>query len=314
MAGVARKLAVGVVGALLALALLADFLASDRPIVLHFEGRTYWLANLIDYDDLHGLAGDRLREQMTEADWALWPPIRHSPTAVRSEGRLEPVAAPSGRHWLGTDDRGRDVLARLIHGARASTEMALGAAVLALLLGLALALPAAIRRGPAAGAVIAACDVIGAVPAIVVVVAAQGLIGRGSLLVAIVLVALPRAGDTARIALAGLVSALGQPYCDAARGLGASERHVVVRHALPHVSGQLWVATALTAATAVLAEAALGFLGFGVPPPGASWGELLKQAHQNDLRWWLMVPAGLAVTAVAASLGALAQPRRRAGR
>ena len=74
---------------------------------------------------------------------------------------------------------------------------------------------------------------------------------------------------------------------------------------------QVAVATALTAATAVLAEAALSFLGFGTPPPSASWGELLKQATENGLRWWLAVPSGLAVAAAAAALGALAQPEGR---
>jgi peptide/nickel transport system permease protein len=85
---------------------------------------------------------------------------------------------------------------------------------------------------------------------------------------------------------------------------------VVVRHALPQVAPQLRVAAALTAATAVLAEAALSFLGFGAPAPAPSWGELLQQAHRNQLRWWLALPAGLAVAAVTAALNGLAQPRR----
>ncbi len=305
-----RRAAVAVIAAVLTVALLASFLASDRPIVVHYEGRTYWLANLIDYDELDGLRGDRLRAAMSTDDWALWTPIRHSPTAVRSAGEFEPLLAPSSVHWLGTDDRGRDVAARLVHGTRATATMAAGAALLALLLGLALAVPATLRPR-AASLVVASCDVIAAIPALVVVVAAQGLTGQGSLAVAIVLIALPRAADTARITLAGLRSSLEAPYCEAARGLGASPSRVLFRHALPHVYPQLAIATALTAATAVLAEAALSFLGFGTPPPTASWGELLKQAHDNDLRWWLMAPAGVAVAVIAGALGELAQPRVR---
>ena len=305
-----HRLAIALIAMVLAVALLASFLASDRPIVVHLEGRTYWLANVIDYDELEGLRGDRLRAVMSRDDWALWTPIRHSPTAVRSAGELEPLAGPSSAHWLGTDDRGRDVAARLVHGTRATATMAVGTALLALMLGLALAVPAALRRR-AAALVVASCDVIAAIPALVVVVAAQGLTGQGSLVVAIALVALPRAADTARITLAGLRTSLEQPYCEAARGLGVSPQRVLFRHALPHVYPQLAVATALTAATAVLAEAALSFLGFGTPPPTASWGELLKQAHDNDLRWWLMAPAGVAVALIAGALGALAQPRVR---
>lgn len=304
-----RKLAAGVVIASLVVALLASFIASDRPLVLRYDGTTYWLPNLIDYDALRGLRGDRLRRRMTRDDWAVWAPIRYSPTGVRTDGELRPLQAPSSKHWLGTDDRGRDVLARLIHGTRATAVMALGAAALALLVGVILALLAAwFRRVDPL--VIVSCDSAAAMPAIVVVVAAQGLIGSASLLAAIVLIAIPRAADTARIARAGLRTALHAPFCDAARAAGASPLRVLLRHALPNTASQLAVATALTAATAVLAEAALSFIGFGTPPPAASWGELLKQASQNQLRWWLAIPAGLAIATLTACLNALAQPQR----
>jgi len=302
-----RKLATSVVVVAVLAALFSSCLASDKPLVLRYDGTTYWLPNIFDYDGLSGLSGDRLRDRMDKDDWAIWAPIPYSPSGVRTAGQLRPLEAPSSRHWLGTDDRGRDVFARLIHGTRATVITACGAAALALLVGLTLALLAAfVRRVDTA--VIASCDVAAAMPAIVVVVAAQGLIGSASLLAAIVLIAIPRAADTARIARAGLHSALAAPFCDAARATGATESRVVLQHALPHAVPQLAVATALTAATAVLAEAALSFLGFGVQPPDASWGELLKQASQNDLRWWLAVPAGAAIAAVAAALNALAQP------
>ncbi len=303
-----RKLAGWVIVATLFVALFSSFIAADRPLLLRWRGTTYWLPNVFSYDALANKRGDELRSQMSADDWAIWAPIRYSPTSVRTAGELRPLESPSSRHWLGTDDRGRDVLARLIHGTRASVVMAAGAAALALLIGLGLALLASfVRRIDPV--VIATCDVAAAMPAIVVVVAAQGLIGTASLAAAIVLIAIPRAADTARIALASLRAALAAPFCDAARATGASEPRVVVRHALPHAVPQLAIATALTAATAVLAEAALSFLGFGTPPPGASWGELLKQASENDLRWWLALPSGIAVAVIAASLNALAQPR-----
>jgi peptide/nickel transport system permease protein len=290
-------------------ALGADCVASERPILLRYDGSTYLLPNLIEYEELRGLDGDALRDRMTPDDWALWAPVRHGPTSVRSRGELEPLLAPCADHWLGTDDRGRDVLARLVHGTRATAIMALGAGALALLLGLLLSLAAARLGGAVDAAVVATCDVASALPSLLVVIAAQGLIGRATLAAAVVLVALPRAADTARIARASLRATLREPFCDAARALGASESRVLIRHALPHAASQLAVATALTAATAVLAEAALSFVGFGTPPPSASWGELLKQAHENGLRWWLAIPPGLAVAAVAGALGALSQPR-----
>lgn len=303
-----RRLALGVLAALLAVCLFADCMASDRPIVLSLAGETYWFPNAIDYDELVGLRGADLEDRMTEDDWAVWPPIRYSPTNVRTNGRLEVLREPSGEHLLGTDDRGRDVLARLIHGTRATFAMAAGTAALAAVLGLLLALAAAGLGGPTDVAIVSSIDAVTAIPALLVVVAAQGLLGTSGIAAAIVIVALPRAADTARLVRVDLLRALSSPFCDAARALGADRRRVLFGHALPHAWTQLAVASALTASTAVLAEAALSFLGFGTPPPTASWGELLKQAFENDLAWWLVVPSGLAVAVVAGALGALAQP------
>jgi peptide/nickel transport system permease protein len=305
----ARRLAIGLLAAVLATAALADLLASDRPLVLHLDGETYVLPNLIDYPDLAGLDGAGLRAAMDPDDWAVWAPVRHGPSSVRTAGRLALTEPPSAAHWLGTDDRGRDVLARLIHGARTSALVAAGAALLALLAGAALGLLAVWRGGLVDAAVIAACDVVGALPALLVVIAAQGLLGGGGLGAVIALVALPRAADLARLTRGALLAARASDFCAAARALGAGEWRVLTRHALPQAGSALAVATALTAATAVLAEAALGFLGFGAPAPTASWGELLRQAHENDLRLWLALPAGLLVALVAAAAGALAQPR-----
>jgi peptide/nickel transport system permease protein len=157
--------------------------------------------------------------------------------------------------------------------------------------------------------IVASIDAVSSFPALLVVVAAQGLLGAGGVAVAIVIIALPRAADTARLVRAELRAALAAPFCDAARALGVGPWRLVVRHALPHAIPQLGVASALTCATAVLAEAALSFLGFGTPAPAPSWGELLRQAHDNGLAWWLMLPSGAAVAIAAAALGALAQPR-----
>ncbi len=304
-----RKLARLTVVLALGTALFGDCLAGDRPIVLHLHGDTYWLPNVIDHAPPAGLAGAALRARMTRDDWAVWPPVRHDPTAVRTGGAIQPLAPPSSAHWLGTDDRGRDVLARLIHGTRTAVIVGAGAAVLSVLLALALALLAA-GRGAVRGGVVGACDAVSAVPAIVVVIAAQGLIGRGGLMSVVVLVAAPRAADTARLALAALERALASDFALAARAVGASPRRVLLRHALPHAVPQIAVAAALTAATAVLAEAALGYLGFGAPPPTASWGELLRQAQDSGFAWWLTLPPGVAIAGLAGALGGLAQPRR----
>ena len=235
--------------------------------------------------------------------------IGPAPDAVRSAGALEPLAPPSRDHALGTDDRGRDVAARLIHGARTSLAVAGGAAALATGLAVILAL-AAVRTGGAVDAAVRAlCDTVAAVPPILAVIAAQGLLGARGLAPVIALIAIPRAADTARLVRASLRATLAAPFVDAARAAGAGDTRLLVRHALPHARPALATAAAITAATAVLSEAALTFLGVGVAPPTSSWGDLLAQATANDLRWWLAIPAGAVVTAVAAALIELSRPR-----
>lgn len=275
----------------------ADCVASDRAIVASDDGDWTWRPEA---------RGDALRERLGAGDWAIWPPIAADPIEVRTDGELVPLAAPSTRHRLGTDDRGRDVAARLVHGARTTAVSAALAALVALAIGIAAAL-AAMRAGRIVrAAVLAVADAVASAPAILVGLAAAALTGaRGAVAIAL-LVAIPRGADTARLALAQLEAALAEPYADAARAIGAGRGRILWRHALPAAIPTLIAATAITAATAVLAEAALSFLGLGAPPPAPSWGELLAQATQHELRWWLSVPAGLATTLTAAALFALA--------
>ena len=239
---------------------------------------------------------------------ALLADLAPDPVEVRTGGELAILEPPSERHRLGTDDRGRDVLARLVHGTRTTAAVAAGAAVVALALALGLAL-AAVRAGRAGRAILVACDAIAAAPPILTVIAAQGLVGARGLWPVIVLVAVPRAADTARLAAAGLRRALAEPFAEAARAAGAPPTRVLLRHALPQLAPMLAAATALTAATAVLTEFALAFLGAGAPPPTPSWGELLAQATANDLRWWLAWPAGVAITLATWALLTLSRPR-----
>lgn len=232
--------------------------------------------------------------------------LPYGPEQTRTEQGVEVLRPPSARHWLGTDDRGRDVVARLAHGARTSLFVAAGALALALVVGVGAGAAAAVRRGAVDAVVVGACDVIGSIPPLLLVVAAQGLVGHASFPALVALVALPRAADVARLSRAELARALAAPHAEAARALGASTPRLLLRHGLPLAAPQLAVLAAMIASSAVLYEAALTFLGFGTPPPTASWGELLRQAHQHHLLWWLALPAGAAVSLVALASHTLA--------
>jgi peptide/nickel transport system permease protein len=228
-----------------------------------------------------------------------------SPTQTRTHGVIQVLHAPSAAHWLGTDDIGRDVMSRLAHGARTSLAIAALAVALSTAAGLLLALAAAGRRR-AAAALGATCDALGAVPPLLLVLTARGLLGAGSIVSLAALIALPRAADVARVALGELERALALPHVEAARAVGATRAHILARHALPLAWPQLGALAAATCATAVLSEAALSFLGVGVTPPTASWGELIAEAHRNQLAWWLSLPGGLAVTGLALAAGTVA--------
>ncbi len=286
------------IGVVIAVALGADCLAADRPLVYARGGERVWLAAVTG----EGPRGDGLREQLGEGDWALWPPIARSPYEVRTVGRLAPLEAPSRAHVLGTDDRGRDVAARMVHGARVSMRAALIATVVAMVMALVLGVIAVRRGGATEVVILAVCDVLAAAPALLAVIAIGGLTGATGVAALALLVAVPRGADTTRVLVASLRSTMAEPFVDAARAAGAGPMRVLIRHALPHAGPAMAAAAAITAATTVLAEAALSYLGLGAPPPTASWGELLAQASQHDLMWWLTWPAGLVITATAAAL------------
>jgi peptide/nickel transport system permease protein len=220
--------------------------------------------------------------------------LPHHPLDVRPDGVMAPLASPSAAHWLGTDDVGRDVLARLAHGARASLLLGVGAACLAVLLGTGLGLVAARHR--ASGAAVAVlCDALAVLPPLVLIIAARGLLGGGAVALA-VLLALRPAVDLARVVRAVLESALAAPHGEAARAVGVPPWRQLARHALPLALPHVATFAAATLGLAALGEAALGFLGLGLPAPTPSWGELLAQAHGHGLPWHLALPAGLAVT------------------
>lgn len=293
-----------------ALALFASFLAGDTPILMSADDTLYLFSELPDKsgESSATLRGDALADALDEDDWALWPLIRFDPRTVRSRDRVEVLSPPSAAHWLGTDDRGRDVASRLIHGTRTSLLLACLCALLATCLGTMLALFASRFRW-LDSALLTSCDTIAALPLLLLVLGIRGLTDASSMLALVLLIGGLRAAATARIVRDGVHGALAKPFCEAARALGCPPFRLLWRHALPQCIEQLRAAAVLTASTAVLAEVALAFLGFGTGSD-PSFGELLRQAQENDMRWWLLVPAGLATTLLAWSLGKLADTRK----
>jgi len=229
--------------------------------------------------------------------------LGHDPFAPDLFNRFAGVSA---EHPLGTDDLGRDLLLRLLHGARVSLAVGLATALAAALLGTTVGLIAAWRGGVVDAALMRLADGMLALPAlpVLVVLAAvdTGRIGlpRGEALsdilrIVAILTIFGWVG-VARLARAAALSVLARDYVRAARALGASEARVLWRHVVPNIVGPVAVATALAVAGAILAESTLSFLGLGIAPPAASWGNMLSNAQ--DLVFsapWAAVWPGLAI-------------------
>ena len=246
--------------------------------------------------------------------------LGHDPFAPDLLARFEP---PSASHPLGTDDLGRDILLRLLHGARVSLAVGLAAALTATMIGTAAGLFAAWRGGVADALVMRLADFMLALPALpllVLLAAADpsriGLPARGEaagdVLRIVVILALFGWIGVARLARAAALATFARDHVRAARALGASEARIVIRHVLPALAAPVAVATALAVAGAILAESTLSFLGLGISPPAPSWGNML--ANAQDLVFsapWAAVWPGLAIMATVAGCTLVADGVRR---
>ena len=207
------------------------------------------------------------------------------------------LAPPSRAHWLGTDDRGRDVASRLVHGARVAVLVGPLAVALYVLGGMLVGLAAALGRRVdfVVGRIV---DVGLLFPTLLVLLAIQGVTSSTSLLEVALAIALTQWPYVARLTRAEALRVATLPHVEAARAVGAGRARILGVHILPLAATPALTAAAFGIGQAVLFETALTFLGFGVPPPTASWGELLAQAQASGLVPWLLLPPTIAVAAV----------------
>jgi peptide/nickel transport system permease protein len=208
-----------------------------------------------------------------------------------------PMWAPGGSatHPLGTDTLGRDVLSRLMHGARISLVVGLAAVLVAGVVGVVLGLVAGYRGGWADDLLMRLGDIQLAFPVLLLGVAVIAVLGAS--LVNMILVLGASGWVTyARIARGETLSLKERDFVAAARALGAPAGHVVRRHLLPNVLPPLMVVTTFSVARTIIAEASLSFLGLGLPPPTPSWGAMLDEGRNYiTTGWWLALFPGLAI-------------------
>jgi peptide/nickel transport system permease protein len=200
----------------------------------------------------------------------------YSPFLIKMPERLQ---GPSLRHPLGTDDFGRDVLSRIIHGSRISLEVGAIAVGIAVTVGIALGVSAAYIGGRWDSLIMRAMDIVLAFPAILLAIGIMAILGpsTANVMIAIGIVYVP---IFARVVRGSALQVKEQEYVEAARAVGAADLRIVRRHLLPGVIDTVVVQVSLSLAFAILAEAALSFLGLGTQPPTPSWGSMLAHGRE----------------------------------
>ncbi|MGO1080003.1 ABC transporter permease [Inquilinus sp. CA228] len=202
-----------------------------------------------------------------------WTPF--PPNAIAIPQKLQ---APGALHWLGTDQLGRDTLSRIMVGARTSVAVGVVAVVIGLVLGVPLGLWAAARRGWTDEILGRAVDLTFAFPAILSAILITALLGPGAVN-AILAIGIFNIAVFARVARGAALVVYGRDFVRAAQSLGRSRLDIALRHVLPNMANALIVQATIQFAIAILAEAALGYLGLGTQPPQASWGKMLLDAQ-----------------------------------
>jgi peptide/nickel transport system permease protein len=206
---------------------------------------------------------------------------------------------PGPRHWFGTDHLGRDIYSRIVHGARVSLAVGLATSALGGLMGGAVGLVSGYARGSADVVIQPVLDIMQGFPLLVLALVLTAALGP-SLPTVIIAIAVPFVPRVARVVRAMTLAIRESIYVEAARALGASDLRVAVRHIVPNTLAPLIVLTTAQLGSAILVEAALSFLGLGVPEPYPSWGRMLSvsAAEFAQRAPWVVIFPGAAISVV----------------
>jgi len=211
---------------------------------------------------------------------------------------LKPPAWQEGGSWaypLGTDAIGRDMLSRLIFGARLSLSIGIAVVALSIVVGIMLGLVAGYFRGVTEIAIMRLMDIILSLPSLLLAIVIVAILGPGLMnaMLAVAVIVLPH---YVRITRASVIAEMSKDYVTAARAIGTSRLRLMLNEVLPNCAAPLIVQATLGVSTAILDAAALGFLGLGAQPPASEWGTMLADAREFVLRaWWSVTFPGLMI-------------------
>jgi peptide/nickel transport system permease protein len=295
------KLAVGAVGIIIILFVVSYFapvIANNKPIIMHWQGHTFFpavaelfpLNHIITYPSLRQIDYSELRNDGSVRRFM--PIVPYSPFETNLAEKLSP---PGPRHWMGTDDLGRDVCSRWIHGAGVSLRVGFVAVGIALFIGLLFGSLAGYYGGVVDLLISRLIEVMMCFPFFFLILAVIAFLPP-SIFNIMIVIGITRWTSIARFARGEIMKIKQQDYTQAARALGASDRKIIFKHILPNSIAPVLVTATFGIANAILIEAALSFLGMGVQPPYASWGGILALAREFvNVAWWLTVFPGFAI-------------------
>ncbi len=272
--------------ALFAVALGAPLLAGNRPLIASLDGHI----QIPVFSKTRGVDWKGIKD--SGRGWAIFPLVPYSPTEIDLEANLLP---PDGRHFLGTDDRGRDVLARMIYGSRVSLSVGFVAVSIYAFIGVFLGALAGYYGGKVDVLISRAIEVMMCFPTFFLILTVLAFL-RPSIYNIMIIIGITGWPGVARLVRGEFLKQRKMDYVAAAKAIGASDRRIIFYHILPNAIAPVLVSATFGIAGAILVESSLSYLGFGVPPPTPSWGEILSQSkHYIDFAWWLTIFPGVAI-------------------
>jgi peptide/nickel transport system permease protein len=300
--------ALAIILILFGIAIFQNFLAGNKPIVLKYQNE-YYFPVLFRYNEFFGTDFKELDKKLTNGDFAIFPPVRYSPT---ENDLLSVLTPPSNEHFFGTDDRGRDVLSRMIHGARISLSIGFVAVGIAAVIGILLGGIAGYYGGKVDFIVSRLFEVMMTFPVFFLILTILAFRDPSIYNIMIVIGATSWTG-IARLIRGQFLQLRKFDYVDAAVALGGNDWRVMMKHMLPNSLAPVLVDISFGIAGAILVESGLSFLGFGVPPPEPSWGDILSQSQRYvDFAWWLVLFPGAAIFVTVTSFNLLGEGFRNA--
>jgi peptide/nickel transport system permease protein len=293
------------------IAILSPVLVGTKPVVVKYKGsisfpaigyfREAWETPLLVSRDLRKrYTPDRLKEKDPES-WAIWPLVFQDPYRRVRDNELEghpgnlQGAAPNKYNLLGTNQEGIDALAQIVHGTRTALLVGFVATGISAAIGIVLGAAAGYFGGWTDIFLSRLLEVVLCIPTLVLILALLAIVERATIWHTMVVLGMTSWPGIARLTRGEFLKLRNVDYVAAARAMGAGPLRIIFRHILPNAMAPVLVPIAFGIAGAILIENALSFLGFGSPPPSASWGNLLSAGQRNLEMWWLLVFPGMAI-------------------